>query len=117
MQSEATPLEPRCAYGITKVAGMPACRFYRERYGLHASVGILYNHESTYRARKFVSQRIVHGALYALAAKRAGRPYKLVVGNLASVADWGYAPDYVDAMIRIISHDEPTDFVVATGIK
>lgn len=117
VQSESTPLEPRCVYGITKVAGMHTCRFYRERHGLHVSVGILYNHESPYRARKYVSQRIVHGALEALASKQRGHTAKLTLGNLSATADWGYAPDYVDAMARIVRQDEPRDFVVATGTR
>jgi GDPmannose 4,6-dehydratase len=116
IQDESTPLEPRCIYGITKTAAVHACRFYRERLGLHVSVGILYNHESIYRAAKFVSQRIVRGALEALAAKSEGRATKLALGSLASTIDWGYAPDYVDAMMRIVAHPEPADFVVATGI-
>jgi GDPmannose 4,6-dehydratase len=116
VQNESTPLEPRSIYGITKTAGIHACRLYREQHGLHASVGILYNHESHYRARKFVSQRIVLGAMEAAAAKRDGRTIKLELGSLASVVDWGYAPDYVDAMIRVLARDTPDDYVVATGV-
>jgi GDPmannose 4,6-dehydratase len=116
MQDESTPLAPRCIYGITKTAGIHVCRFYRQRHGLHVSVGILYNHESRYRPRKFVSQRIVQGALEAREAKRAGRTSKLVLGDLSAVVDWGYAPDYVDAAIRMVTGDIPDDFVVATGI-
>jgi GDPmannose 4,6-dehydratase len=116
VQDETTPLEPRCAYGITKTAGIHACRFYRECHGLHVSVGILYNHESPYRARSFVSQRIAYGAREALAAKAAGKGYKLVLGNLSAVVDWGYAPDYVRAMMIIVAREAPEDFVVATGV-
>src|SRR5262249_16601127 len=115
-QNESTPLEPRCAYGITKTAGAHACRYYREHRDLHVSVGILYNHESPYRARKFVSHRIVYGGLAAHASKKDGSPCKLSLGSLSSVTDWGYAPDYVDAMSRIVACNEPGDFIVATGI-
>jgi GDPmannose 4,6-dehydratase len=117
LQSEVTPLEPRCAYGITKTTGIHTCRFYRDRQGLHVSIGILYNHESPYRARRFVSQRIANGAREALAARRDGKPYILALGNLSAVADWGYAPDYVDAMLRIVGRDQADDFVVATGVR
>jgi GDPmannose 4,6-dehydratase len=116
VQNESTPLEPRSIYAITKTAGIHLCRLYREQHGLHVSVGILYNHESRYRARKFVSQRIVHGALEAADAKREGRVGKLELGNLDAVVDWGYAPDYVDAMVRMLALDSSDDFVVATGI-
>jgi len=116
VQDESTPFAPRDMYGLTKTAGIHACRFYRERYGLHVSAGILYNHESRYRPRKFVSQRIAQGALEARAAKREGRTTKLVLGDLTAVVDWGYAPDYVDAAIRMVTAEIPDDFVVATGI-
>jgi GDPmannose 4,6-dehydratase len=116
VQDESTPFAPSSIYAITKTAGIHACRFYRERHQLHVSVGILYNHESRYRARKFVSQRIVQGALEAREAKRAGRTSKLVLGDLSAVVDWGYAPDYVDAAIRMVASEIPDDFVVATGI-
>jgi len=116
VQDESTPLAPGCIYGITKTAGIHVCRFYRARHSLHVSVGILYNHESRYRADKFVSQRIVQGALEAREAKRAGRTSKLVLGDLSAVVDWGYAPDYVDAAIRMVTSEIPDDFVVATGI-
>jgi GDPmannose 4,6-dehydratase len=116
VQNESTALEPRCVYGITKTAAVHACRFYRERHGLHVSIGILFNHESPFRGPRFVSQRIVRGALDALTASKERRTKKLTLGNLASTIDWGYAPDYVDAMTRIVAHEEPDDFVVATGV-
>jgi GDPmannose 4,6-dehydratase len=110
-QNEATPFAPRNAYGITKVAGAHLCALYRERHGVHASVGILYNHESPLRAPRFVSQRIAQGA------RRAQRDttYKLELSSLAAVVDWGYAPDYVDAMVRIVLEPQPDDYVIATG--
>ncbi len=110
-QDESTALRPGNVYGITKAAGMHACRFYRETHGLFASVGILYNHESHYRRREFVSTKIVRGAVNI---SRGGEA-KFVLGDLASRIDWGYAPDYVDAMIRILALNQPGDFVVATG--
>jgi len=110
-QDEQTPVEPACIYGITKATGLQCCRFYRQRHGVFAAVGILYNHESPYRRPEFVSQKIVRGAL----AIRDGRQSKLVLGDLDAQVDWGYAPDYVDAMTRILGHAAPEDFIVATG--
>jgi GDPmannose 4,6-dehydratase len=111
-QDEATPFAPRNPYAITKVAAAHACALYRERYGLHASVGVLYNHESPFRGPRFVTTRIVRGALEA----RRNRSHKLVLGSLVAVVDWGYAPDYVDAMVRIVAEDVPDDYVVASGV-
>jgi GDPmannose 4,6-dehydratase len=116
LQNETTPLEPRSVYAITKTAGIHFCRLYREQHGMHVSVGVLYNHESPYRGRQFVTQRIVHGAVAAADAKRAGRTASLELGNPDAVVDWGYAPDYVDAMIRMLAHPSGDDYVVATGI-
>jgi GDPmannose 4,6-dehydratase len=110
-QDEATPFAPRSAYAITKVAGAHACAFYRDQYGVHASVGILYNHASPRRGARFVTQRIVRGAWQA----KRDPAYTLKLGSLSAVVDWGYAPDYVDAMIRIVSQPEPDDYVIATG--
>jgi GDPmannose 4,6-dehydratase len=110
-QDESTRFAPRNAYAITKVAGAHACALYRERYSLHVSVGILYNHESPLRGPRFVSQRIVRGAWRA----RREPGYRLKLGSLSAVVDWGYAPDYVDAMVRIVSHPVPDDYVIATG--
>jgi GDPmannose 4,6-dehydratase len=110
-QDEATPFAPRNPYAITKVAGANACALFRERFGMHVSVGILYNHESPRRGSRFVSQRIVQGAV------RASRDpnYKLTLGSLSAVVDWGYVPDFVDAMIRIVSQSAPDDYIIATG--
>jgi GDPmannose 4,6-dehydratase len=110
-QTEQTRLAPDNIYGITKVAGMHACRHYREQYGQFASVGILYNHESLYRQEKFLSQKIIQAAL----AIRKGRQETLVLGDLTAEADWGYAPDYVEAMVRILDLSEGGDYIVATG--
>ena len=110
-QTEATSIQPTCAYGITKAAGLQICRYYRRSHSVHASVGILYNHESPLRAAKFVSKKIVKAAW---AIKRGTRD-KLILGSLAAELDWGYAAEYVDAMRRILALDTPDDFIVATG--
>ena len=111
VQDESTPLNPRCIYGITKAAGLHCCRFYRETHGVFASGGILFNHESPYRQEKFVSQKIIR----AVAAISAGSHEKLVLGDLSARIDWGYAPDFTDAMTRILALDRADDFVVVTG--
>lgn len=110
-QDERTPFAPMCIYGITKAAGVQCCRLYRQAYGVFAATGILYNHESQYRREDFVSQKIIRGAIKI----RRGRRSKLTLGNLGARVDWGYAPDYVDAMVRIIRHGQADDFIVATG--
>jgi GDPmannose 4,6-dehydratase len=114
-QDESTPIAPRCVYGITKAAGLQACRFYREAHGVFATVGILYNHESPKRAPGFVSQRIVRGALAARDAVEKNLPYALRLGNLSAVVDWGWAEDYIDAMVRALSLPAAEDFVIASG--
>ena len=111
VQDEETPLNPRCAYAVTKTAGLHCCRYYRNSYGLHASAGILYNHESPHRQEKFVSQKIIRGALRI----QRGEQQKLVLGDLSARIDWGYAVDFVDAMTRILALEKPSDFIVATG--
>ena len=110
-QSESTPLEPRCVYGITKTAGVRCCGFYRENYGIFAACGILYNHESSYRRAEFVTSKIVRSAVRI----KHGQSEKLTLGDLSAKVDWGYAPDYVDAMTRILSLEKPEDFVIASG--
>jgi len=111
-QVESTPAIPRCAYGISKLTAMHCGRYYREQRGLHVSVGILYNHESPLRGPAFISQRIVRGAI----AVARGEASELVLGKLDARVDWGYAPDYVDAAVRIVSNDSADDYIVATGI-
>jgi GDPmannose 4,6-dehydratase len=110
-QDETTPIDPDCAYGISKAAGMRCLRYYRQAHGLFAVSGILYNHESPLREAKFVTQKIVHAAV----AIRAGRQSKLMLGDLDATVDWGYAPDYVDAMLRMLAMPEAEDLVIATG--
>lgn len=110
-QTENTPFHPVAPYGITKTAGMGICRFYRERYGVFASVGILYNHESRLRREQFVTQKIIQAAKRI----RAGSKERIVLGDICARVDWGYAPDYVRSMQLILQLDRPDDFVVATG--
>lgn len=110
-QNEETPLTPNSAYGISKAAGLQCCRLYRQQKGMFAATGILFNHESPWRKPSFLSQKIVRGALRA----RRDPACKLVLGDLAARVDWGYAPDYVDAMFRILQLAEASDFVVASG--
>lgn len=110
VQDERTPINPISAYGISKAAGLFACRHYREQ-GIFASVGILYNHESELRPAKFVSRKIARGAV----AVKRGEATTLKLGNLDAVVDWGYAPDYTDAMQKILQASHADDFVVASG--
>ncbi len=114
VQNERTPRRPINVYGITKSAGMDAVRFYRDR-GIHASSGILYNHESIYRSEKFVSMRLATAAQRAAAAKKLGETLRIEVGSLSAVVDWGYAPDYTMAMQRIVAHPTPDEYVIASG--
>ena len=111
MQNEETAFDPRCLYGITKASGLRLCRHYREKHGVFAAGGILFNHESPLRHQKFVIPKIIDAAL----AIARGSTKKLQLGDLSARVDWGYAPDYVDAMIRIIRLAAPGEFVVATG--
>lgn len=111
MQNEQTPFQPICIYGITKTAGVHCCRYYRQTHGLFAASGILYNHESPYRSPAFVSQKIIRGAL----AIAAGEQDHLVLGDLTARIDWGYAPDFVDALRRILALPAADDIIVATG--
>ncbi|RLL66544.1 GDP-mannose 4,6-dehydratase [Streptomyces sp. Z26] len=110
-QHERTPFHPRSPYGCAKVFGYWSTVNYREAYGLFACNGILFNHESPRRGETFVTRKITR----AVARIRAGLQETLYLGNLDAVRDWGYAPEYVEAMWRMLQHDEPDDFVVATG--
>ncbi len=110
-QNEDTPFYPRSPYGVAKVYSYWITRNYREAYGIFASNGILFNHESPRRGDTFVTRKITR----AVARIAAGEQSELFMGNLDSVRDWGYAPEYVEAMWRMLQHDEPTDFVVATN--
>jgi GDPmannose 4,6-dehydratase len=110
-QAETTPFHPRSPYAVAKVAAYWAAVNYREAYGMFASNGILFNHESERRGETFVTRKITR----AVARIKHGLQDKLYLGNLDARRDWGYAPDYVDAMWRMVQVDEPDDFVIATG--
>ncbi len=110
-QTERTPFHPRSPYGVAKVYGHWITVNYRESYGLHASSGILFNHESPRRGLEFVTRKISH----AVAQIVHGQQDKLPLGNLDAKRDWGFAGDYVEAMWMMLQQDEPDDFVVCTG--
>jgi GDPmannose 4,6-dehydratase len=110
-QKESTPFYPRSPYGVAKVYGHWITVNYRESYGLHASSGILFNHESPRRGLEFVTRKVTHG----VARIRAGIDEKLGLGNLDAQRDWGFAADYVRAMWMMLQQDQPNDYVVATG--
>jgi GDPmannose 4,6-dehydratase len=110
-QVESTPFYPRSPYGVAKLYGHWITVNYRESYGLHATSGILFNHESERRGLEFVTRKITH----AVANIKLGRQQELRLGNLEAQRDWGFAGDYVDAMWRMLQQDEPEDYVVATG--
>jgi GDPmannose 4,6-dehydratase len=110
-QSETTPFHPRSPYAVAKVSAYWATVNYREAYGLFAVNGILFNHESPRRGETFVTRKITR----ALARIRAGLQDKLYLGNLEAKRDWGYAPDYAEAMWLTLQASEPDDYVVATG--
>ncbi len=110
-QTEVTPFYPRSPYGVAKVYGHWITVNYRESYGLHASSGMLFNHESPRRGLEFVTRKVTHG----VARIACGLDDKLALGNLDSQRDWGYAADYVRAMWLMLQQDVPSDYVVATG--
>ena len=110
-QRETTPFYPRSPYGVAKLYGFWITTNYREAYGIHASNGILFNHESPMRGETFVTRKIARAA----AAIELGLQDKLFLGNLDAVRDWGHARDYVEGMWMIVQQDEPDDYVLATG--
>ncbi len=110
-QTEDTRLAPVTPYGVAKAYGHFIIGSYRRRYGLHASCGILYNHESPRRPVDFLPSKVAHAA----AAISLGLERELALGDLDAQRDWGYARDYVEAMWRIVQRDEPADYVIATG--
>ncbi len=110
-QRETTPFWPRSPYGVAKVFSYWATVNYRESYGMHTSNGILFNHESPRRGETFVTRKITRAA----AAIKLGLQESLFLGNLDAKRDWGYAPEYVEAMWIMLQQDQPDDYVVATG--
>src|SRR5678816_3797703 len=111
-QRETTPFYPRSPYGCAKVFAYWVTVNYRESYGMHASNGILFNHESPRRGETFVTRKITR----SLARILAGKEQKLYLGNLDAKRDWGHAKDYVEAMWLMLQQPEPDDYVIATGI-
>ena len=110
-QRETTPFAPRSPYGVAKLYAYWITVNYREAYGLHASNGILFNHESPIRGETFVTRKVTRAA----AAIELGRQEKLYIGNLDATRDWGHARDYVEGMWMIVQQDKPDDYVLATG--
>jgi GDPmannose 4,6-dehydratase len=110
-QNESTPFYPRSPYGVAKLYGHWITINYRESYDLHASSGILFNHESPRRGLEFVTRKVTHGA----ASIAAGLSKELRLGNLEAQRDWGFAGDYVRAMWSMLQQDHPSDFVISTG--
>jgi len=110
-QSEDTPMQPRSPYGAAKLYGYNMTRVYRDAYGLFCCNGILFNHESERRGKNFVTRKITE----SLPRIRDGKQSKLYLGNLDAKRDWGYAPDYCEAMWLMMQQEEPDDFVIGTG--
>jgi GDPmannose 4,6-dehydratase len=110
-QNEDTPFYPRSPYGAAKLYSYWMTRNYREAYDMFAVNGILFNHESPRRGETFVTRKITR----AVAAIKLGRQDRLYLGNLDACRDWGYAPEYVEGMWRMLQHDTPADYVIATG--
>jgi GDPmannose 4,6-dehydratase len=110
-QSERTPFRPHNPYGVAKLYGHLMLAAYRERYGMHLSSGIAYNHESPRRPPEFVTRKVTRAA----AAIKLGLQDELRVGDLSATRDWGYAPDFVEAMWLMLQQDEGDDYVIATG--
>jgi GDPmannose 4,6-dehydratase len=111
-QGEDTPFYPRSPYGAAKVYAYWVTRNYREAYGIFAVNGILFNHESPRRGETFVTRKVTR----AVARIKAGLEDSVYMGNLDAIRDWGYAPEYVEGMWRMLQVDEPEDFVLATGV-
>ena len=113
IQNENTPISPICFYGISKASGLFLCKYYRNEHKMFACVGILYNHESKYRKANFLSKKIVNAAIEIAQKKKK----HITLGDLDSVVDWGYAPDYVQAMRKIMNTDQADDYIIASGNK
>ena len=112
-QKETTPFYPRSPYGVAKLYGYWIVKNYRESYGLHASSGILFNHESPRRGETFVTRKITRG----LSRISTGQQNVLSLGNLDARRDWGHARDFVEAMWLMLQQDKPDDYVIATGVQ
>ena len=113
LQDENTPFNPENIYGITKYSATKFCHYYKNKYNVFASVGILYAHESPLRGSNFVSKKIVEGAV----SIKNNKKKELILGNLEAEVDWGYAGDYVLAMHEILQLNKPDDFIISSGNK
>ncbi len=113
IQDETTRFDPRSIYSITKLDSLLLSRYYRENYSIFSSVGILYNHESPLRSEKFVTKKIVKTAVEIKKGEKQG----LILGDINALIDWGYAGDYVLAMVKILEHSKADDFIIASGKK
>jgi GDPmannose 4,6-dehydratase len=109
--NEESSFAPDNQYSISKLNGLLLCRYYRNKYHLFASTGILFNHESIYRKEQFISMKLIKGAVNI----KIGIQDKIIIGDLSAEIDWGYAPDFIDAMFKVLSIDISDDFVIATG--
>jgi len=112
-QNEGTPFHPRSPYGVSKLFAHWATVNYRESFGMHASSGILFNHESPLRGLEFVTRKVTD----AVARIKLGRQRELRLGNIDAKRDWGFAGDYVEVMWRMLQQDQPDDYVIATGVS
>jgi GDPmannose 4,6-dehydratase len=111
-QDESTPFHPRSPYGVSKLFGHWSTINYRESYGMHASNGILFNHESPLRGIEFVTRKVTD----AVARIKLGKQHELRLGNIDSRRDWGFAGDYVEAMWLMLQQDKADDYVISTGV-
>lgn len=111
-QNESTPFKPRSIYGLAKLASYHTTHYYRQRYDLYACTGIMYNHESPRRSSEFLPRKVSRAA----ARIKLGLDKSVALGNTAARRDWGYAPEYVEAMWSMLQTDTPRDFVIATGV-
>ena len=111
VQDESTEFNPKSIYAITKLDGLLLSRYYRKNYSVFSSVGILYSHESSFRSNSFVSKKIVKTAVEI----KNGLSNELVIGDINAQVDWGYAGDYVKAMVKMLDQNKPNDFVIASG--
>ena len=111
VQDEDTLPAPRCIYSLTKIAAMGAASYYRDVFGIFVSVAIMYNHESIYRGEQFLSKRIIRQTQDFINKKRD----KIIIGDLHSITDWGYAPDYVEALWHMIQLSSPDNYIVSSG--
>jgi GDPmannose 4,6-dehydratase len=110
-QNENTPFNPISPYAVAKLSAHNTAKYYRDYYGIFVSCGILFNHESPRRGEEFLTQKVIQ----AVKNIKAGKQKELILGDLSPKRDWGYAPEYIEAMHDMLCHNTPDDFVIATG--